>query len=131
MEKNGKKYLKEGIMTAKEVAEWFGVTSGTYSRNKNKYWKMLGEYALYDCEVNGRVYIKQVICPEYIDCNSSTYKRVKTLTYKYWDESGIDKKVRVAEKIEKGPEGKNLPIAASTLYNYVCKGSTEMWRASR
>lgn len=116
--------LKLGKMMSKELAAWFGILPKTYCNNRQKYLKLLQEYARFEV-VHGGVIIKDIYIAEYVKPAAITnYQKVKEQIDSKWDESGLDTKKNVAHKIEKECD---IPLASSTTYNYVCKASNELY----
>ena len=66
--------LKLGKMTAKELAEWFGVSYGTFRNSKKKKLEELKEFCFFE-EVYGGVEITAIISPTYIK-NSQKIREV-------------------------------------------------------
>ena len=57
--------LKLGKMTTKELAEWFGISYGTFRNSKQKRFEELKEFCFFE-EVYGGVQINAIINPIYI-----------------------------------------------------------------
>lgn len=66
--------LKLGKMTAKELAEWFGISYGTFRNSKKKKLEELKEFCFFE-EVYGGVEITAIISPTYIK-NSQKIREV-------------------------------------------------------
>ena len=58
-------YLKLGVMKNEELANWFGVTIGTYRNNARNYLEKLNKYADYE-RIRGGVNIAQIHFRKYI-----------------------------------------------------------------
>ena len=114
--------LKEGKITLKELAEWFGVAESTMWRAKGKKLQTLKAFADYHLEPCGKtgkkfnIIIDKVLCPEY----SSAYEEVKKLKPKYWDThgTGVDTAARVGNEMWRKEKTVNSRIKVSTCENY-------------
>ena len=97
------KELKEGKITLKELAEWFGVSYDWFCHSKEKKMQQLKVFADYHLEPCGKtgkkfnIIIDKVLCPEY----SSAYEEVRKLKPKYWDThgTGVDTAARVGNEM--------------------------------
>lgn len=116
--------LKEGIMTNRELAKWFGIKEGTFKNNKSQKLEMLKEYAIFE-EIKGKIKILKIIKPIFVK-GSKNYKIIKEQTQIQWDKSGLDTCRLVANKINRlGIE--ELNVEDSTLYSYTCKSKRQLW----
>ena len=124
-EKKEKVELKEGIMTNKDLAEWFGITEGAFKNGKAKKLEKLKEYAEFE-EIKGKVKILKIIKPVFVK-GSKNYKIIKEQTQKQWDNSGLDTCTLVANKIRKKMNREKLDVEDSTLYVYTCSSKRDLW----
>ena len=116
------KELKEGKITLKELAEWFGVSYDWFCHSKEKKMQQLKVFADYHLEPCGKtgkkfnIVIDKVLCPEY----SSAYEEVKKLKPKYWDThgTGVDTAARVGNEMWRKEKTVNSRIKVSTCENY-------------
>ena len=117
--------LKLGIMTNKELAEWFGITDASFKSLKKKKLEELKNFAEFE-EVKGKVNITKIIVPTYVKLGSKAYQRIKDEVDKEWSEDGLDSCSRVSLKI--GEKLKNeLAIAPGTIYNYTRQSRNELY----
>lgn len=116
--------LRLGIMTNKELAEWFGIKEGTLKNQKKQRLEKLKEYAKFE-EIKGKVNIIEIYSAEYKK-KLSNYKFIKQKTQELWDKSGLDMCTFVAQKIKEKYADK-INTTDATLYNYVCKAKSELW----
>ena len=109
--------LKLGKMSSKEIAQWFGLSYGSYRVKKKDKLEELKDYADYE-EVYGGVNIKNIKEEEY----SKEGKRSKEIVFnafdEEWNESGLDTCSNVAFKIYNKHKNE-LTIAEGTTYNYM------------
>lgn len=119
--------LKLGIMTNKELAEWFGgIQEKSFRSTRAKKLKILEEYAEFE-DMRGKINITKVIKPIYI--KNKNYKFIKEKTLEQWSNTGLDTCKTVSNKInEKYYNRKEIQnLADSTRYTYVCQSKREYW----
>lgn len=117
--------LKENsVYNLAELAAWFGVRHETMTRQKDKYLGYLKLFADYEPVGKTRVRITKVIEPSFNKERISNYNKVKEKIGDYWQEDGLDTCSHVTSVIAKE---ENLPMAESTIYNYVLKSKTELY----
>ena len=117
--------LKLGVMTNKELADWFGIKEGSFRRNKDKKLEELRNFAEFERK-KGKIEIKKIIEPVYSKRGSEAYQIVKNEIDNVWSDSGLDSCSRVSEEI--GEKCKNeLMITQNTIYNYTRKGRNELY----
>ena len=117
-----RKELKEGKITLKELAEWFGISYDWFCHSEEKklqQLKVFADYHLEPCGKTGKkfnIIIDKVMCPEY----SSAYEEVKKLKPKYWDThgTGVDTAARVGNEMWRKEKTVNSRIKVSTCENY-------------
>ena len=88
--------LKEGIMTNREMAEWFGCSMTTFTRNRPNWVKRLDEYCDYKL-VRGGVVISNIRLSCYI--KNKNYKIVQDNFSKYWKSGQLDTARHVGQQI--------------------------------
>lgn len=119
------KTLKKGKMTAKELADWFGLTYGSYRVKKKEKLEELKNYAEYE-EIHGGVIIKNILNEEY----SRKGKKSKEIIYqafdKAWNKDGLDSCTNVTLRICRKYENE-LNIAESTVYKYAIAARNEFY----
>lgn len=115
--------LQKGKYTLKTLAEWFNISYSTLRNKKEKYLKLLEEYAKFDILPSGKIDIISVKIPVYVKPDSA-FQKIKAKVPEYWDESGLDKKNLVTRKLYSKEE---LSVKYNTAYSYVCKASNELW----
>lgn len=103
--------LHEGLMTIKELAEWFGIKPNTLSKNKEKKLKELQKYAEFKI-INKKIYITKIINP----CYSKTFDIVLNHTDNCWSKTGLDSCARVSLQIQQ--EADLTSFKSETIYNY-------------
>lgn len=97
------KELKEGKITYKELAEWFGISYNTFKNNgREKRLEILKAFAEYHFDGKSLI-IDKVLIPEY---QGKAYAYIGNNFSKYWHKSGIDSCTRVG----KAMYNDNLPI---------------------
>lgn len=96
----------------------------TVLRQKEKYLGYLKLFAEYEPVGKTRVRITKVIDPEFSKEKVSKYNAIKEKIDDYWQKDGLDTCSRVASAIA---AKENLPMAESSVYNYVLKGKTELY----
>ena len=107
--------LKEGYITSKDLAKWFGIKANTLSKNKQKKLQELKNYADFEVKKN-KVYIKKVLKPYY----SKAYDTVLNCIDSCWSQTGLDSCSRVSMQILE--ENHELKIKPSTIYSYTRSG---------
>lgn len=118
------KELKLGIMSNKELADWFGIKEKSFRDTKAKKLEILKEYAEFE-SVRGKVNILKIKDPIYIK-GSQNYKFIKEKTLEQWSPTGLDTCKLVSEKIKKKYESE-ITVSDKTLYNYTCTSKRELW----
>lgn len=122
--------LKVGLMTNNELAEWFGVKPRTFTNAKDKKLEELKEYAVFEV-LKGKINILKIKIPVYVKKKSKNYLIIKSHIDENWNDSGLDNKKNVAEKIFNKKEEYHLNLKYSTTYSYTCKGSNELYGSAR
>lgn len=118
--------LKLGMMTNKELAQWFGVSEGTFRNSKKSKLKELEYFASFE-EVKGKVNIKEIYFNTYSKQGSKNYQKVKDVIDEVWNqETGLDSCARVGMEI-KEKFGESLPLTERTIYDYTRKGRNELY----
>jgi hypothetical protein len=98
--------LHLGKMTNKELAEWFGIKTNSFTQHKKKKLEELKEFCFFD-EVYGGVEITAIINPIYIKNNQKTGK-----------EASLEHKEQVKSynrELEKMKEEKICPYCKTEL----------------
>lgn len=105
--------LKEGLWSAKELAEWFGITRDTFSRTRKKKLEELETFAEFD-DLGGQkgILIKEVIIPVYEKMGSKSKQyMMKNFDIVFAEENGCSTMSYLGRQMrEKG----NLPISDLT-----------------
>lgn len=117
--------LKLGIMTNKELAEWFGIGADSFRNYRKKKLEELKNFAEFE-ELRGKVNITKIIIPTYMKLRSKAYQRIKDEVDKEWSEDGLDSCSRVSLKIEEKLKNE-LTIAPSTIYDYTRQSRNELY----
>lgn len=123
--------LKLGKMTNKDLAEWFGISPNSLSKNITAKLEELKYFANYHLEGNKtkKVVIDEILEPVYQKRGSETYNKVKNNIDNVWDESGYDTCSRVGGAIYEKLKGEDehFNYALSTVVNYTRKGRNELY----
>ena len=119
--------LKLGKNTLSDLAKWFNISVSAFRHNKEKYLKILEDYAVFELRGNKNksVYITEILNPYYD--KGQAYDLIKKLTEKNWDYEHLDTCTHVAKKnypeiIEAG-----FDIKETTNVNYTRRSKTEMF----
>lgn len=118
------KELKPGIMTIKQLAEWFGKGYSTVRANKEEYYEKLKTYCNFEILPTGKINI--------IDVNQPTFKKegnkqiIKDNFVKEWNDNGLDTARNVSEKIFDNYEDE-LGITKNTTYAYTLQARNELY----
>lgn len=111
--------LTEGKKTFKELAEWFGISYGSFRVTKQKKLEELSKFAEYHLDPKGKVIIDKVINPDYSKADNKL--RVEERFVPTWSNSGLDSCKRVAEVvfIDLAETYEDFNLKLSSVYNYV------------
>lgn len=118
------KQLHLGIMTNKELAEWFVIKEKSFRDTRAKKLEQLKEYAEFE-NMRGKVNITKIINPIYTK-GSKNFKLIKEKTKEQWSKTGLDTCKLVSDKI-KEKYGGELTVSDTTLYTYTCTSKRELW----
>lgn len=117
--------LKLGKMSNKELAEWFGISVGSFkNRRKDKLEELKG-YANFNI-VYGGVEIKEIYENEFNKSRKSNYVKIRDKIDEKWNDNGLDTCKNVSKKIIKDI-GNELALADSTVYVYTRQGRDELY----
>lgn len=121
--------LKEGKISNKELAEWFGISANSFSKNKTKKLEELNFFAKYHIDEKNHIIIDEVINDSYNKLGSENYRKIKEKIDKVWNEDGLDSCSRVSEEIIEilTEEDKNFKLLPSTVYSYTREGRNELY----
>lgn len=117
--------LKNGKMTTKELATWFGIAYSTFRKKKTVLLEELNDYCRFTLH-HGYINITDIFIKEYVNPKQKNYKIVESHVDEEWDESGLDTKINVSKKIYSKYQNE-LSIKPTTTYNYVRKASNTLW----
>lgn len=120
--------LRLGRATTKELADWFGISYGTFRNNKAQRLDELKLYCEYE-EIYGGVNITKILDTahlEYTPASKKNYELIKTAFTEEWSSNGIDTCSNVAIKIYDKHKNE-LTIQDTTTYNYALKSRTELF----
>lgn len=118
--------LKLGLMTNKELATWFGVSSGGFRNQKKKKLEELKNFAHFHQE-KGKVYITDIIIPEYDKKIGKTKQLVMEKVDDVWSPNGLDTCSRVGVKIRNMLAESGIERSESTIINYTREGRNELY----
>ena len=122
------KQLKLGKIKTKELADWFGISYGSFRVVKQQKLEELKLYCDFE-EIYGGVNILKIYDNsnlEYIKESKKNYELVKTSFSEEWNEDGIDTCSNVAVKIYDKHKNE-LTVLDNTTYNYVRKARNELF----
>ena len=117
--------LKEGKITNKDLAEWFGVKPKTLSQNKENKLKELKYFAEF-YEERGKIVITKVLNPIYNKQVSKNYEIIKDSFTEEWAPNGLDTCNSVSNKIY-GKHKNELTVTEKTTYIYTLKSRDELY----
>lgn len=118
--------LKEGIMTNKELAEWFGVKEDSFKRRKKDKLEELKLFADF-YEEKGKVIITEVYEPIYQKQQGKTKQMVISKIDQVWSEDGLDSCSRVGNKICELLEEEGIIRKPNTIIAYTRQGRNELY----
>jgi hypothetical protein len=118
--------LKLGIMTNKELAEWFGITEASLKNSKKKKLEELKLFAEFE-EVKGKVKINKILEAVYNKQQGKTLRKVVEKIDSVWSEDGLDSCQRVGEKICELLDEEGLVRKPDTIVAYTRKGRNELY----
>lgn len=117
--------LKEGKITNKDLAEWFGIKPMTLSKNKEKKLKELENFAEF-YEDKGKIVITKVLNPIYTKQASKSKDIIFSAFDEEWSKTGLDTCSNVANKIY-DKHKQDLSIVKTTTYNYTINVRNEKY----
>ena len=120
--------LKIGKMTTKELAQWFGISYGSFRTCKESKLKELEDYAEFDIIYGGIIItkIKDDTMKKYIKLSHKSKEIVFNAFDEEWNKSGVDTCANVAIKIYDKHKNE-LTIAPNTTYNYTIAARNELY----
>ena len=126
------KELTVGLKTNKELAEWMGITEGSFRATKKKCLERLEYFADFHTNGSGKVIIDEVYDPIYDKAKTKPAQEILEKVPEYWDKSGLDTIKHCAfvmheSEKEKDPNSKIAQLAFSTVRQYTSKGRTYWW----
>lgn len=121
--------LTTGVKTNKDLAEWMGVTEGSFRVGKKNNLEKLKYFAEYHLNGAGKVVIDKVLEPVYDKTKASSASIIMQEVPKKWNSNGLDTASNVGRKIqkefqEKDPNSKIANLAPATVNNYAGMGRT-------
>ena len=118
--------LKLGIMTNKELANWFGISASSLSHDKARKLKQLQSYAEYELVGNKtqKVKINKIYEAKYNKKGSQSFELIKNKLNLVWSDDGLDSCKRVCYEIL---QTSNLTIADTTAYHYTLKSRNDLF----
>lgn len=121
--------LHLGIMTNKEIAEWFGIKERTFSSSRQKRIEELKQYAKFDI-LRGKFDILEIYQSVYIKKKSKSYQTVRDNFEKTWNENGLDLASRVANQIYQEHKDE-INVSERTNYVYTLDVKTELYGSAK
>lgn len=122
------KELREGKISYKDLAEWFGIGAQGLNNNKEKKLEELKNFAEYEINEKGKIIITKVINP-YYKKKDDTYQKVVNKIDEVWNKNGLDSCSRVGNEIYEllCQEEKKFDRKPSTIVEYTRKGRNELY----
>lgn len=124
------KELTLGTKTGKELADWAGISYGSFRNKKEKFLQdELPYYAEFHLNAAGKVVIDNILDAVYDKSKLSSASIIMKEVPKKWNKNMLDTSSNVGRKIqkefkEKDPNGKIANLAPATVNNYAGKGRT-------
>lgn len=118
--------LVEGIMTNKDLAEWFGVKEDSFKRRKKDKLEELKLFADF-YEEKGKVIITEIYEPVYQKQQGKTKQMVISKIDQVWSEDGLDSCSRVGNKICELLEEEGIVRKPNTVIAYTRQGRNELY----
>lgn len=124
----GKMELHTGKYLNKDLAEWFGISQGSFNTKKEKKLEELKDFADFHLE-GKKVVIDKVLIPIYSKRGSDAYQKIKEKIDEVWSESGLDSCSRVGEEIfyDLVENDVDFNLKNTTVYNYTIRGRNELY----
>ena len=121
--------LREGKISNKELAEWFGISANSFSKNKEKKLEELKYFAEFHIDNKNHVIIDKVYNDVYNRQGKANYQKIKEKIDNVWNKDGLDSCKRVGEEIYKDliMEDEDFKLKPSTVYNYTREGRNELY----
>lgn len=113
--------LRLGFMKTQELAEWMGISYGTFRKRKKERLGELTNFCSFK-EIYGGVNITQIYEYEYSKLGSLSKQTIVKNLPQVWSQDGLDTCKRVGEEIRLK---NNLPIASGTAGKYAGVGRTK------
>ena len=118
--------LCEGVWLNKDLAEWFEISTKTFSNTKKKRLEELSEYAKFR-EEKRKIIIEEVYNPVYKKKNNRSFNLVKDSLIELWCPNNLDTCKNVTKKLTKKYDKSELPLEESSLYNYTRASRDELF----
>lgn len=120
--------LKLGIMTNKELAEWFGIKEKSFANAKKKKLEELKKFADFSTS-RGKVNIKKIYIEKYEKKGSEAKEKTKEKLPEKWGhgENNIDTCKRVSLAINAELKNEGLLMSDGTIYNYTRQVRNELF----
>lgn len=120
------KELTIGIKTNQEIADWMGISCGTFRNKKDDYLNKLSYFAKFKTE-KGKIIIEEVFDPIFSKDKFKPAKEIMDKVPEYWDKSGFDTASRCGDRIQadyikNDPNGKIATLSENTVRQYAGKG---------
>lgn len=120
------KELTIGVKTNQEIADWMGISCGTFRNKKDDYLNKLSYFAKFRTE-KGKIIIDEVLESVYSKDKFKPAKEIMDKVPEYWAESGFDTASLCGDRIQadyikNDPNGKIANLASSTVRQYAGKG---------
>ena len=113
------------VMANKDLAEWFGITTGSFRACKKQKLEELKYFADYKIE-GSKIRIIAVYRPKYVKRKSVDYSIVKEEFTQVYNDSKIDTASNVSKKIYRKRKD-DLSIKESTTYEYTKAARNELY----
>lgn len=122
------KQLMLGKIKTKDLADWFGISYGSFRVCKQQKLEELKMYCDFE-EIYGGINVLKIYDNNnitYIKDSKKNYELVKSSFSEEWNSDGIDTCSNVAIKIYDKHKNE-LSVVSSTTYNYVRKARNELF----
>ena len=122
------KELLLGKITNAELADWFGVSTGSFATKKKEKLEELKYYANF-YEDRGKIVITEIFNPVYSKQLGKNYQKIKEKVNEVWSPDGLDTCSRVGEEIYEilSEEDSSFDLKNTTVVNYTRQGRNELY----
>lgn len=122
------KELQLGKISTKELADWFGMSYGSFRNNKTKKMEELSSFCKYK-EVYGGIEVIEIMDPVYVKEADKKKELIKNVFIGEWqgsNQNNLNTCANVAKSIDK-KYGKELKLKESTIETYARDVRTDLF----